>query len=323
MPIHWVSNDHKRLFHYTISTFKHGDKNRWTGASAAVLRYGLDWQPGEIKNAQPTRSKDPEVFKTGWDDEMEHTKYLTGLSGIPLKPQAPAGPGTFSPAKSESNASHAASSHSTTRSSSEFETVALRQLGKIAASLSCLPDISEKLGILCTTSRGLPRSGRKRNIYSNALKACKLDSHDQPKGVLVDLSDGSSHHSLEDEELPDDDGLGDDTDTQVDTNPGDGDDVAAQYLVDEATAAARSLKNDAKVKADREKNKTKSATAKAAKNASASSSATADDDLANTESTAAKKAKTAASQKTPDAPAPAPVTTGSGRKVATKKPHDA
>ena len=286
MPIVWASSDHKRLYHYALSLGTEGHKSRWAEASEVALTYGLTWGKMEMKNAQTTRSKDPDVLKVGWCNEIEHTKYLTGLSGITRVPLSRSNVQTIgggSTLCSSPSISSSAASATGTASDHEFQQVAVRQLQKIAQALgclSCLPDISEKLSIIVgqqkiKQEKGKDQKGRKIH-YGDALKLTKKAKHDESKGVLEITSEDDveeeedeeeeeeeEEEEAEDEDAEDEDKEDDDPDLLFNEEPKD---TAADktssteaFLGEEALADECAKLNDAKAKKAREKSKSTSA----------------------------------------------------------------
>ena len=222
-----------------------------------------------------TRMKDPDVLKTGWVNEAEHTKYLTGLSGI--KPPTKAALSTqnvtnhVGDLSSSPRGASAGSTASTSTFSSELEVVVMRHLGKIATSLGSLPDIADKLGQVCC-HLNVQKEKRKR-IYADALAALKKEKHGETKGVVISSDDesdeGSKGEKSDDDDDEDDDFDDDDDDDDDDAGDSSGvrgevDGVASSFEEDEAKAKERAQLNDAKRKRDRERSKTKAAETRAA-----------------------------------------------------------
>ena len=88
---------------------------------------------------------------------------------------------------------------------SEFQQVAICQLQKIAISLGALPDISEKLGILCAGMHMGSKPGKRKTIYTDAINSLKKEKHDPKKGVLELSSEGECEDEDEDEGEEDED----------------------------------------------------------------------------------------------------------------------
>ena len=318
MPINWISNDHKRLYHYALSLGVEGNKTRWAEASEVAATYSSNWAKMEMKNAQSTRAKDPDCLKVGWCNETEHTKFLTGLSGIPRAVAGLSrsnvqalGSTLGSHNISSSNASQSARSSSTP--DHEFNQLAIRQLQKIALALGSLPDISEKLGTLCSHLK--IKQEKRKFSYADAVMTAKKEKHEEMKGVVAvsdaedeeedaedaedeDAEDDAEDDDEEDAEDEDESDKEGDDDEKDNDNVGDTASATNAFLTDEALADARAKVNDGKRSKDREKSKTKAANKAAEKAALKEAKAAAK--AAEKEANAAGRKAAAAKKKSAD-----------------------